>query len=108
MPITTEASTGSACRTELDLTVLLKDINIPPRPSSLVDLQQELEREEPRIDRLVNIVNSDVAMSAALLKLVNSPWLGLSGFFAVGLILSLLVFIGEGVRDAFDPRKTLA
>lgn len=37
----------------------------------------------------------------------ESPWLGLSGFFTVGLILSLLVFIGEGVRDAFDPRKTL-
>ncbi len=78
MPITTEAPAGSACRTELDLKVLLKDINIPPRPSSLVDLQQELERDEPRTDRLVHIVNSDVAMSAALLKLVNSPWLGLS------------------------------
>ena len=37
----------------------------------------------------------------------EAPWLALSGFFSTGLILSLLVFIGEGVRDAFDPRKTL-
>ena len=57
---------------------LLKDITIPPRPSSLVDLKDELERAEPRIERLVEIVNSDVAMSAALLKLANSPWLGMS------------------------------
>jgi len=32
-------------------------------------------------------------------------WLGLSGFFTVAFMLSLLIFIGEGVRDAFDPRK---
>ncbi|MGA1118250.1 MAG: ABC transporter permease [bacterium] len=35
---------------------------------------------------------------------IHAPWLGLSGFFVLALMLSLLVFIGEGVRDAFDPR----
>jgi len=35
---------------------------------------------------------------------LQAPWLGLSAFVVLGLILSLLVFIGEGVRDAFDPR----
>jgi microcin C transport system permease protein len=34
-----------------------------------------------------------------------APWLGLSGFVVIALLLSLLVFIGEGVRDAFDPRR---
>ena len=34
-------------------------------------------------------------------------WLALSGFFSTGVLLVLLVFIGEGARDAFDPRKTL-
>jgi microcin C transport system permease protein len=38
---------------------------------------------------------------------VQAPWLGLSGFFTVALMLSLLIFTGEAVRDAFDPRKTL-
>ena len=37
---------------------------------------------------------------------LTAPWLGLSGFFVIALLLSLLVFIGEGVRDAFDPRRT--
>ena len=37
---------------------------------------------------------------------VQAPWLGLTGFFAVAVMLSLLIFIGEAVRDAFDPRKT--
>ena len=37
---------------------------------------------------------------------VQAPWLGLTGFFSVAIMLSLLIFIGEGARDAFDPRKT--
>jgi microcin C transport system permease protein len=39
---------------------------------------------------------------------VQAPWLGLTGFCTVALMLSLLIFIGEAVRDAFDPRKTYA
>ena len=39
---------------------------------------------------------------------VQAPWLGLTGFFAVAVMLSLLIFIGEAVRDAFDPRKAFA
>ena len=37
---------------------------------------------------------------------LNAPWLGLSGFIVISLMLSLLIFIGEATRDAFDPRKT--
>ena len=37
---------------------------------------------------------------------LQAPWLGLSAFFTYAIMLSLLVFIFEGVRDAFDPRKT--
>jgi microcin C transport system permease protein len=51
--------------------------------------------------------------SASLGELLNqgknnlsAPWLGLSGFFVIALMLSLLIFIGEAVRDAFDPRKS--
>jgi microcin C transport system permease protein len=36
---------------------------------------------------------------------LQAPWLGLTGFFVVGLILSLLVFVGEAARDAFSPNK---
>ncbi len=37
---------------------------------------------------------------------IHAPWLGLTGFFVVSIMLSLLIFAGEAVRDAFDPRKT--
>jgi microcin C transport system permease protein len=36
---------------------------------------------------------------------LQAPWLGLTGFFVIGFMLSLLIFTGEAVRDAFDPRK---
>jgi microcin C transport system permease protein len=37
---------------------------------------------------------------------VIAPWIGITAFFVLALMLTLLVFIGEAVRDAFDPRKT--
>ncbi len=38
---------------------------------------------------------------------LQAPWLGLTAFFTIALMLSLLVFVGEAVRDALDPRKTM-
>ena len=38
---------------------------------------------------------------------LQAPWLGLTGFFVILIMLSLLMFIGEAVRAAFDPRKTV-
>jgi len=37
---------------------------------------------------------------------LNAPWLGLTSFITLAVMLSLLIFVGEAVRDAFDPRKT--
>ena len=36
---------------------------------------------------------------------LQAPWLGLTAFFVLAVMLSLLIFVGEAVRDAFDPRK---
>ena len=36
---------------------------------------------------------------------LQAPWLGIAGFVMLALMLSLLVFVGEAVRDAFDPRR---
>ena len=38
---------------------------------------------------------------------LQAPWLGLTAFFVIAIMLSLLIFVGEAVRDALDPRKTL-
>jgi microcin C transport system permease protein len=39
---------------------------------------------------------------------LQAPWLGISTFLVLAVMLSLLIFIGEAVRDAFDPRKVFA
>jgi len=38
---------------------------------------------------------------------LHAPWLGISAFVVMSVMLTLLIFIGEAVRDAFDPRKTI-
>lgn len=37
---------------------------------------------------------------------LQAPWLGITAFFSIAVMLTLLTFVGEAVRDAFDPRKT--
>lgn len=37
---------------------------------------------------------------------LQAPWLGLTAFFSLAIMLSLLIFTGEAVRDGLDPRKT--
>ena len=50
--------------------------------------------------------------SASLGEMVNqgrnnlqAPWIGLTSFFTLAIMLSLLVFVGEAIRDSLDPRK---
>jgi microcin C transport system permease protein len=38
---------------------------------------------------------------------LQAPWLGITSFLVLAVMLSLLFFIGESVRDAFDPRKNV-
>jgi microcin C transport system permease protein len=39
---------------------------------------------------------------------LQAPWLALTGFVTISVMLSLLIFVGEAARDAFDPRKTFS
>ena len=39
---------------------------------------------------------------------LQAPWLGITAFMSLAIMLSLLIFVGEAVRDAFDPRKSIA
>jgi len=61
-----------------DVDALVMSIAIPPRPALLSDLQREMAREDPDFDRIVSIVGMDVAMTAAVLRSVNSPYYGLN------------------------------
>ena len=61
-----------------EVRALIQDLGVPARPSALVDVQRELKLDEPRMHILAQIVASDVAMSGALLKVANSPLMGLT------------------------------
>jgi microcin C transport system permease protein len=37
-----------------------------------------------------------------------APWIGLSAFVALAVLLTLIIFVSEAVRDAFDPRRSVA
>jgi HD-like signal output (HDOD) protein len=70
---------------------LIKTIRIPPRPSLLVEMQKELNKEEPSAQGLSKIIANDVSLAASLLKLTNSSFFGLrlkaqSVDHAVGLL----------------------
>lgn len=56
---------------------LVKTIVIPPRPKTLVDIQAEMGREDPDFGRVASMISTDVALSAAVLRIVNSPAYGL-------------------------------
>jgi len=56
----------------------LKSIGIPSRPSTLVQLQNEMAGDDPDIRRIADLVASDVALTIAALRIVNSPAFALS------------------------------
>lgn len=56
---------------------LLAGVAIPPRPSILVELLQEKSRPEVSLRRIADMLSKDVALSAATIKIVNSPFFGL-------------------------------
>ena len=69
---------------ETDLEVLdreagqiVKDIGIPPCPTILTKLMQEMRHDDPDFAKLGKLIGGDVSLAAAMLKTVNSPFYGL-------------------------------
>ena len=56
---------------------VLMGITIPPCPASLTNIMREAKRPSSRIDSLANLINSDAGIVAPLIKLANSPFIGL-------------------------------
>lgn len=56
---------------------LVKNIGIPPRPSTLIELQAEMDLDDPDFRKVARLAASDIAMTVALLKVANSPLYGL-------------------------------
>ncbi|CCQ09583.1 hypothetical protein PALB_4280 [Pseudoalteromonas luteoviolacea B = ATCC 29581] len=96
---------------------VLKDIkeglNIPPKPELLSRLQQELASGDPELNRVAKLISSDVATSAAVLKVINSPCYGLSrtitdirqAVMFLGLDSITQLVTGFLLKQAFDEKK---
>lgn len=61
-----------------EIDALVKSISIPPRPGVLIDLQREIGAEDPDPSRIAKLVGQDVALTAAVIRCVNSPFYSLS------------------------------
>lgn len=91
-----------------------KSFVIPPQPQLLADLKELAEQEEPLLADVAEVIAKDVAISAAILKTINSPAFGLAR--TVSDIRQAVMFLGlEGtfslvqglkLKEAFDPTKS--
>lgn len=54
----------------------MRDIGIPPRPTILDSIHNEMQKEEPEFNRLSRVIAADVSLSASLIKTANSPYFG--------------------------------
>ena len=96
---------------------VLKDIksgfNLPPKPELLTQLQQTLKDPEPDLNDIASLISTDVATSAAVLKVINSPSYGLVRTITV--IRQAVMFLGLNsiatlvtgflLKQAFDQRS---
>lgn len=78
MEVAKSAQEAERQLTEHSTDDLVRNLGIPPRPQTLTDLQAEIASEDPDFRRIARLVASDVALTAALLRIVNSPALALS------------------------------
>jgi len=70
----------------------LLQAELPPRPAVLTALNNEIQRDEPDLNRVSNLVSGDVGLAAAVIKTVNSPYFGLSR--QVASVQQAVTFLG--------------
>lgn len=92
------------------MNISLREIGIPPRPAILEAIEQEMAKEDPDLNRLGQLLRSDVALAAGLIKTANSPMLGLSkkvsspreAMLLLGLRYVVQVIAGLSLRQVFS------
>lgn len=73
MPVATSILEASEHLADPGIDALVRDLGVPPRPQILADLSREMARPEPDVQRIARVVASDVALTAAVLRVANSP-----------------------------------
>lgn len=92
-----------------DLDATIREIGIPPRPAVLSAINNEMAKKEPDFNHLARLLSADVALSAALLKTVNSPFFGfdkkarsiLDALLVLGLKHIMHAVAGLALKKAF-------
>jgi len=85
------------------LNKILQGISIPPQPQIMVDLQMEQVMPDPDLDRIAQLISQDVGLAGTMLKVVNSPFYGLTSKItsvrqAVGILgMNSVVNIVNGI-----------
>jgi HD-like signal output (HDOD) protein len=94
-----------------DIDHMAREIGIPPCPAILGRFSAEMQQPEPDIRKLAELIATDIALSAALLKLVNSPYYGLrtkatnahQALSIIGLRAGANLVTGLILRQVFPP-----
>ena len=95
---------------------LVKEIGIPPCPSVLQEFMAEANKDDPDFRRLSHLINKDVALSASVIKTINSPFYGLSrkartvhdALTLLGLRQTSRLIAGLLLRKAFATSRSPA
>jgi len=109
----THTAPPSSIETQLENS--LREIDIPPRPVILDRINEEMKKDEPDFNHLANIIAADVALSASLIKITNSPFFGFRGrvhtpreaLMLLGLNVAGKAISGIVMRRAFPTSPQL-
>jgi len=107
--------TDTPCSIEAQLENSLREIDIPPRPVILDRISAEMEKDEPDFNHLAHLIAADVALSASLIKITNSPFFGFRGrvhtpreaLMLLGLNVASKAIAGIVMRRAFPSSPQL-
>jgi HD-like signal output (HDOD) protein len=93
----------------------LHGIDIPPCPAILTRIQNEMQRDEPDLRALAEVIRADVALAAGLIALCNSPFFGLrqpvrspeGALLMLGLTKASRAIAGLVLKEAFPPSPAM-
>lgn len=100
---------------DTNLDSALQDISIPPRPLTLERIIKEAKKDEPDLNLLTRLISSDLAVSAGLIKIANSPFFGVQrrvqtikeALMVLGLLATCRAVACISFRQAFPATPAL-
>lgn len=106
---------GEPTLIELQLEDSLKEIDIPPRPLILDRISEEMQKDDPDFNHLAGLISADVALSASLIRITNSPFFGFRGhvhspreaLMLLGLNIAAKAVAGIVMRRVFPTSPQL-